>query len=144
MHKGGTRESCLRASVRSTVVIPGWYELVSDYGPIAIFFVIVIGFAAVSLGLSRLLAPRNPGRVKSETYESGIEPTGEAQRRFDIRYYTIAMLFVLFDIEAIFLYPWAVTYDALGVYGFVEMMLFIVLLLAAYAYAWRKGALDLG
>jgi len=104
--------------------------------------VIVIGFAMVSLGLSRLLAPHHPGLVKSETYESGIAPTGEAQQRFDIRFYTIAMLFVLFDIEAVFLYPWAVVYDVIGVYGFIEMVLFIGLLLVAYAYAWRKGALD--
>ncbi len=116
----------------------------SNYWPIALFFVIVIGFALTSLGLSRLLAPNRPNPVKNETYESGIAPVGEAQQRFDIRYYTIAMLFVLFDIEAVFLYPWAVVYDVIGIYGFVEMLLFIVLLLAAYAYAWRKGALDLG
>ena len=118
--------------------------MVSNYWPIALFFVIVIGFALVSLGLSRVLAPHRPNRVKNETYESGIAPTGQAQQRFDVRYYTIAMLFVLFDIEAIFLYPWAVVYDRIGLYGLVEMVLFIVLLLAAYAYAWRKGALDLG
>lgn len=116
--------------------------MTSNYWPIALFFVIVIGFALVSLGLSRLLAPSRPNPIKAETYESGVEPIGEAQQRFDIRYYTIAMLFVLFDIEAIFLYPWAVVYDRIGIYGFVEMILFIALLLVAYAYAWRKGALD--
>lgn len=116
--------------------------MTSNYWPIALFFVITVGFAVVSLGLSRLLAPRRPSAVKRETYESGIEPIGEAQQRFDIRYYTIAMLFVLFDIEAIFLYPWAVVYNQIGLFGFVEMLLFIVLLLVAYGYAWRKGALD--
>lgn len=118
--------------------------MTSNYWPIAIFFVVVIGFAVISLALSRFLSPSTPSKVKSETYESGIAPTGEAQQRFDVRYYTIAMLFVLFDIEAIFLYPWAVVYDRIGLYGLVEMLLFITLLLAAYAYAWRKGALDLG
>jgi NADH-quinone oxidoreductase subunit A len=115
-----------------------------NYWPILVFSVIVIGFALSSLAMSRLLSPNRPNKVKAETYESGIAPTGEAQRRFDIRYYTIAMLFVLFDIEAVFLYPWAVVYDRLGLYGFIEMALFILLLLAAYAYAWRRGALDLG
>lgn len=118
--------------------------MTSNYWPIAIFFVVVIGFALVSLGLSRILSPSSPSKVKSETYESGIAPIGEAQQRFDVRYYTVAMLFVLFDIEAIFLYPWAVVYDRIGLYGLIEMVLFIVLLLGAYAYAWRKGALDLG
>ena len=114
----------------------------SNYWPIALLFVIVIGFAVVSLGLSRVLAPNRPNLIKSETYESGVEPTGEAQQRFDIRYYTIAMLFVLFDIEAIFLYPWAIVFDRIGVYALIEMLIFIALLLIAYAYAWRKGALD--
>ena len=116
--------------------------MVSNYWPIAVFFVIVIGFALTSLALSRFLAPSRPNPIKAETYESGVEPIGEAQQRFDIRYYTIAMLFVLFDIEAVFLYPWAVVYDRIGLYGFVEMVLFIALLLVAYVYAWRKGALD--
>lgn len=114
----------------------------SNYWPIGLLFIIVAGFAAASLTLSRLLSPHRPNPVKVETYESGVEPIGEAQQRFDIRYYTIAMLFVLFDIETVFLYPWAVVYKAIGWYGFVEMILFIVLLLIAYAYAWRKGALD--
>ncbi|MDQ3855372.1 MAG: NADH-quinone oxidoreductase subunit A [Chloroflexota bacterium] len=116
--------------------------MVSNYWPIAIFFVIVIGFALASLAMSRLIAPHKPSPIKAETYESGIEAIGTAQQRFDVRFYTIAMLFVLFDIEAVFLYPWAVVYDRIGLYGLVEMVLFIALLLVAYAYAWRKGALD--
>lgn len=116
--------------------------MVSSYIPVAILFVLVIGFAVVSLALSRLLAPNKPNPIKAETYESGVQPTGEAQQRFDISYYTIAMLFVLFDIEAVFLYPWAVVADRIGIYALIEMMLFIALLLVAYAYAWRKGALD--
>ena len=116
--------------------------MTSNYWPVALLFVVAFGFALVSLGLSRVLAPSRPNPVKRETYESGVEPIGEAQQRFDIRYYTIAMLFVLFDIEAVFLYPWAVVYDRIGLFGFVEMLLFIILLLVAYGYAWRKGALD--
>lgn len=116
--------------------------MVSSYLPVGILFVVVIGFAVVSLALSRFLAPNKPNLVKGETYESGVQPTGEAQQRFDISYYTVALLFVLFDIEAIFLYPWAVVFDDIGVFAFVEIVIFIALLLVAYAYAWRKGALD--
>ena len=116
--------------------------MTSSYLPVAILFVIVVGFAAVSLALQWLLAPNRPNPIKAETYESGVQPTGEAQQRFDISYYTVAMLFVLFDIEAVFLYPWAVVFDRIGPFAFVEMVLFIALLLVAYAYAWRKGALD--
>lgn len=114
----------------------------SNYWPIGLFFVITLGFALAALGLSRILAPHRPGAVKAETYESGIEPIGEAHQRFDVRYYTVAMLFVLFDIEAVFMYPWAVVYDRIGLYGLIEMILFVALLLVAYAYAWRRGALD--
>ena len=113
-----------------------------SYWPIAVLFLVVIAFAIAALSLARILAPRSPNPVKAEPYESGIEPIGEAHQRFDIRYYTVAMLFGLFDIEAIFLYPWAVVYDRIGLYGFVEMLLCIGLLLVAYAYAWRRGALD--
>ena len=116
--------------------------MVSSYVPVGILFVVVIGFAVVSLALSRILAPNKPNAIKAETYESGVQPTGEAQQRFDVSYYTVAMLFVLFDIEAVFLYPWAVVFDQIGPYALVEMVLFIALLLVAYAYAWRKGALD--
>lgn len=113
-----------------------------NWWPIGFFFILVAGFALAALTLSRVIAPNKPSKVKQETYESGIQPAGQAQQRSDIRYYTIAMLFVLFDIEAVFLYPWAVVFDRIGLYGFIEIVLFIVLLLAAYAYAWRRGALD--
>ncbi len=113
-----------------------------SWWPIGLFFIIVAGFAATSLALSKLVAPSRHNEAKAETYESGIRPLGEAQQRSDIRYYTVAMLFVVFDVEAIFLYPWAVVYDRIGLYGLIEMVLFIVLLVGAYLYAWRRGALD--
>ncbi|ACZ42450.1 NADH-ubiquinone/plastoquinone oxidoreductase chain 3 [Thermobaculum terrenum ATCC BAA-798] len=116
--------------------------MLTDYVPIGVLFLLVAAFAIAALALSYALSPKRPNPVKAETYESGIKPTGTAQHRYDIRYYTVAMLFVLFDIEAIFLYPWAVVYDRIGLYGLVEMLLFIVLLIIAYAYAWRKGALE--
>ncbi len=110
--------------------------------PVVVF--LLIG-AAVGIGMlfvSQLLRPRKPYPEKLLTYESGITPFMEAHQKFSIRYYIIAMLFLIFDIESVFLYPWAVAYDHIGLYGFVEMLIFIVILLVGYVYAWKKGALE--
>ena len=109
---------------------------------IALYFQMVIGIAVSMMLLPALISPKNPNRVKSMPYESGMPPIGAAQQRFTVRYYVVAMLFVVFDIEAVFFYPWAVAFNAIGWFGLIEMILFIVLLLVAYVYAWRKGALD--
>jgi NADH-quinone oxidoreductase subunit A len=109
---------------------------------IAIYFTFVLAIALSMMFLPALLRPKAPNPVKFTAYESGMPPIGEAQARYTIRYYVIAMLFVVFDIEAVFFYPWAVAFNSLGWYGLVEIVLFIVLLLVAYVYAWRKGALD--
>jgi NADH-quinone oxidoreductase subunit A len=102
----------------------------------------VVGVAVGMLLIPFLLAPRNPNRIKGMPYESGMPPIGDAQQRFTVRYYLIAMLFVVFDIEAVFFYPWAVAFNAIGWFALIEMVLFVALLLVAYVYAWRKGALD--
>jgi NADH-quinone oxidoreductase subunit A len=109
---------------------------------IAIFFGMVVSVGVIMSLVPLLLSPSNPNPVKSMAYESGMPPIGDAQQRYTIRYYVIAMLFVVFDIEAVFFYPWAVAFNSIGWYGLIEMVLFIVLLLIAYIYAWRKGALD--
>ncbi len=114
----------------------------ADWLVIAIFFQMVLGIAITMMLLPLLLRPKNPNPVKSMAYESGMPPIGNAQQRYTVRYYIIAMLFVIFDIEAVFFYPWAVAFNVIGWYGLIEMLLFIGLLLVAYAYAWRKGALD--
>jgi len=110
--------------------------------PVAIF--LLLG-AVVSVGMlvaGWFIRPRNPYREKLLTYESGITPFMDAHQKFSIRYYIIAMLFLIFDIEAVFLYPWAVAYNQIGLYGFVEMVLFVIILLVGYFYAWKKGALE--
>lgn len=110
--------------------------------PVVVF--LLLG-TVVSIGMlvaSRLLQPRKPYPEKLLTYESGITPFMDAHQKFSIRYYIIAMLFLIFDIEAVFLYPWAVAYDHIGLYGFVEMLIFIAILLVGYVYAWKKGALE--
>jgi len=100
------------------------------------------GTAAGLLGVSYLLGKRVRNRVKDMPYESGIVPTGDARHRFSVKFYLVAMLFILFDIEAIFLYPWAVVYRELKMFAFVEMLVFVVLILAGFFYIWKKGALD--
>ncbi len=109
---------------------------------VGLFFGMVASVGVVMSLIPFLLAPRNPNPIKSIPYESGMPPIGAARQRYTVRYYVIAMLFVVFDIEAVFFYPWAVAFNAIGWYGLIEMVLFISLLLVAYVYAWRKGALD--
>jgi NADH-quinone oxidoreductase subunit A len=101
-----------------------------------------MALAAGLLTASYLLGKRVRNRVKDMPYESGIVPTGDARQRFSVKFYLVAMLFILFDIEAIFLYPWAVVYRELRMPGFVEMLIFVILILSGFFYIWKKGALD--
>jgi len=110
--------------------------------PVVVFLLLGTLVGVGMLVASRILRPRNPYPEKLITYESGITPLMDARQKFTIRYYIIAMLFLIFDIEAVFLYPWAVAYNAIGLYGFVEMVIFIAVLLVGYLYAWKKGALE--
>jgi NADH-quinone oxidoreductase subunit A len=112
------------------------------YFPVLLQVVIAMAIAALMLGLSSILGKRVRNRVKDMPYESGIVPTGDARHRFSVKFYLVGMLFILFDIEAIFLYPWAVVYRELKMFAFVEMLVFIVLILCGFFYIWKKGALD--
>jgi NADH-quinone oxidoreductase subunit A len=112
------------------------------YIPIFLFVLIATGFAIFTLLFSRLVNARKANPVKLEPYECGIEPATDARDRYSIRYYLIAMLFVIFEVETIFLYPWAVALDRLALFGLIEMLVFLFILVVGYAYAWRKGALE--
>ena len=101
-----------------------------------------MALAAGLLTVSYLLGKRVKNKVKDMPYESGIVPTGDARQRFSVKFYLVAMLFILFDIEAIFLYPWAVVYRELLMPGFIEMLIFVILILSGFFYIWKKGALD--
>jgi NADH-quinone oxidoreductase subunit A len=116
----------------------------SPYIPILGLFALAAAFALFSVSAAPFIGPRRFNRAKLEAYECGIEPTPQpiGGGKFPIKFYLTAMLFIVFDIEIIFLYPWAVSFDALGVFGFVEMVLFIVTVFVAYAYVWRRGGLD--
>ncbi|MFQ5692206.1 MAG: NADH-quinone oxidoreductase subunit A [Nitrospinota bacterium] len=116
--------------------------MLSDYFPIFVMLVVVTVFAAVSMLLSSLLGRRRAGVVKDSPYECGVDPIGNARVRFSVKFYMIAMLFIIFDIEVVFLYPWAVVFRDLAVFGFVEMVVFIGILALALVYVWRRGALD--
>ena len=104
--------------------------------------VLAIIIAAALVALSYAIGHRVKNRVKDMPYECGITPTGDARGRFSVKFYLVAMLFILFDIEAIFLYPWAVVYKQLKMFAFLEMLVFVVLILAGFFFIWKKGVLD--
>ena len=112
------------------------------YFPVLLQVVIAIALAAGLVGGGLLLGKRFRNEAKDTPYESGMQPVGSARERFSVKFYLVAMVFILFDIEAIFLYPWAVVYRELKLFAFVEMLLFIVLVLAGFFYIWKKGVLD--
>jgi NADH-quinone oxidoreductase subunit A len=116
--------------------------MLTNYIPILLFTLIASGFAVFTLVFARLVHAEKHNVVKLEPYECGIEPQTDARDRYSIRYYLIAMLFVIFEVETIFMFPWAVTLDRLKVFGLVEMLVFLFILVAGYFYAWKKGALE--
>jgi NADH-quinone oxidoreductase subunit A len=120
--------------------MPGSYKEL--YFPVLLEGLLAVVIAGALILLSYVLGKRVRNKVKDMPYESGIVPTGDARARFSVKFYLVAMLFILFDIEAIFLYPWAVVYRELKWFGFGEMLVFVILILSGFFYMWRKGALE--
>ena len=118
--------------------------MLAPYMPILLLFGLATAFATFSVVIAPFIGPHRYNKAKLDAYECGIEPTPQpiTGGRFPVKFYLTAMLFIVFDIETIFLYPWAVSFNALGAFGFVEMALFIVTVFVAYAYVWRRGGLD--
>jgi NADH-quinone oxidoreductase subunit A len=112
------------------------------YIPILILLLVVMGFAVSNIIISALLGRHKPSAEKLSTYECGIEPVGTARERFSVKFYLIAMMFVIFDIEVVFLYPWAVVFKSLAIFGLIEMAIFIIILLVCYAYIWKRGGFE--
>ncbi len=114
------------------------------YTPVIALAALAAGFAIFSVAISVLTGPRRYNRAKLDSYECGIEPTPQpvGGGRVPVKYYIVAMLFIVFDIEIVFLYPWAVYFDALGFFGLVEMVIFLATVFVAYAYVWRRGGLE--
>ena len=113
-----------------------------EYVAIALMVVLSTVVALIAIGLGTLFGPKKESAAKAMPYESGMTPFGEGTRRMPIRFYLIAVLFILFDIEVVFFLPWAIVFRQLGLFGLIEMIIFIAILLVGYVYAWKKGALE--
>lgn len=114
----------------------------SQYAFVAVLALIAFVLPIVGLVMAWLLRPKKPNPIKNDTYECGIETIGDAWVQFKAQYYLYALIFVVFDVEAVFVFPWAVAYDKLGLFALVEMALFVAILLGGLLYAWKKGALE--
>jgi NADH-quinone oxidoreductase subunit A len=115
----------------------------APYGALLVVLLVAGGMGAVVSFMSAILGPRRPSAVKSTVFEAGSEPSpGTARQRFAVKFYVVALLFIVFDVETVFLYPWAVNFKALGWFGYVEMLIFAFTLVIGLAYVWKKGALD--
>ena len=117
-------------------------SLLSEYFPILVFLVIAVGIAVAMVTASLVAARQNPNSEKLSPYECGFEPFEDARMRFDVRYYLVAILFIIFDLEVAFLFPWAVSLGDIGVFGFWSMIVFLAVLTGGFAYEWKKGALE--
>jgi len=113
-----------------------------NYVPAFIFVAVVGLLIPLTLLLAKLVRPANPSRVKLMPYECGVDPVDDSRGRYTVRYYIVAILFVVFDVETIFLFPWAVRFKALGIFGLVEMLIFLGILVVGYIWIWKKGALE--
>jgi NADH-quinone oxidoreductase subunit A len=117
-------------------------QLLSQYLPILIFLAIAVGLAGAALLASYILAQQRPDSEKVSAYECGFEAFGDARSRFDVRFYLVAILFIIFDLEVAFLFPWAITLGEIGMFGFWSMMVFLAVLTIGFIYEWKKGALE--
>jgi NADH-quinone oxidoreductase subunit A len=116
--------------------------VLAEYLPILLFLIVAGGIGVALLGIGALLGPRSANKEKSEAYECGFEAFEDARMKFDVRYYLIAILFIIFDLEIAFLFPWAVVFKHIGVVALIEMLMFLLLLLLGFVYCWKKGALE--
>ena len=113
-----------------------------NYIPIFIFMALVGIIIPLTLGIAKLVRPEKPEKIKLMPYECGVDPIGDSRQRYTVRFYIVAILFVIFDVETIFLFPWAVQFKALRLFGFIEMMIFLAILVVGYIWIWKKGALE--
>jgi len=152
-YTGGSKPACFRR-IDSGSFNPGefqqlWQEgimgatyLANEYLPIIIFILIALAMGAAPLVLAQFIAEQKPDAEKLSAYECGFEAFEDSRMQFDVRFYLIAILFVVFDLESAFMFPWAIVLDKIGFFGFVEMVMFLLILLVGYIYAWKKGALQ--
>jgi NADH-quinone oxidoreductase subunit A len=134
------KSQVVRTKVRSRKEID--VEMLGEYLPVLLFLIVSTGIGLALLVVGALLGPKRPGADKLSPYECGFEAFEDARMKFDVRYYLIAILFIVFDLEIAFVFPWAVVFRQLGVFGLVEMGIFLGLLVLGFAYVWKKGALE--
>ena len=116
--------------------------MLHEYVPLLLLIGFVVANAVAMLAVSVLVSPQRPTPVKASPYESGMPPLGSTRERFSVKFYMVAMLFIVFDIETVFMIPWGVAFRQLGLFGLVEMLIFILILFVGYVYAWKRGALE--
>ena len=117
-------------------------DILKDYFPIILFLIIALGLSVAFIILNLALSPNNPDPEKLSVYECGFEPFQDSRMEFDVRFYLVAILFIIFDLEIAFLFPWAISLGKIGLFGFVSMMIFLFILTIGFIYEWKKGALD--
>ena len=117
-------------------------EFLKDYLPILLFLIIALGLSFAFVAINYISAPNKPDPEKLSAYECGFEPFNDSRMEFDVRFYLVAILFIIFDLEIAFLFPWAISLGEIGLYGFCSMMLFLFILTVGFIYEWKKGALD--
>lgn len=117
-------------------------EVATSYFPVFIFFAVAVGISVAIVVASLLVAKQKPDPEKNSPYECGFDPFTKEPGRFDVRFYLVAILFIIFDLEIAFLFPWAVAFGAIGILGFISMMIFLLTLTIGFIYEWKKGALD--
>ena len=117
-------------------------EFLKDYLSIIIFLIIALGLSVAFVVINFILSPKNPDPEKLSAYECGFEPFEDSRMEFDVRFYLVAILFIIFDLEIAFLFPWAISLGQIGLFGFISMMIFLFILTIGFIYEWKKGALD--
>ena len=128
--------------IKDAIYIKMLSEFLKDYFPIILFLVIAIGLSCAFVVVNLILSPKNPDPEKLSAYECGFEPFEDSRIEFDVRFYLVAILFIIFDLEIAFLFPWAISLGKIGILGFSSMMIFLGILTIGFIYEWRKGALD--
>ena len=117
-------------------------DFLKDYLPIILFLIIALGLSCAFIVINFILSPKNPDPEKLSAYECGFDPFDDSRTRFEVKFYLVAILFIIFDLEIIFLFPWAIAFDEIGLFGFLSMMFFLLVLTIGFVYEWMKGALD--
>ncbi len=117
-------------------------DFLKDYLSIILFLIIALGLSVIFIAINYLAAPKNPDPEKLSAYECGFEPFNDSRMEFDVRFYLVAILFIIFDLEIALLFPWAISLGQIGLFGFISMMIFLFILTIGFIYEWKKGALD--